>query len=94
MVPPLGLIRMEDPVIRFDARSLDLGQLHAIADGVIAASLLVVAAALLLLYYRRGKGDRRERIVLALFTLFLATAGLANFASAFALWVAPGLEGA
>ncbi len=85
----------EDPVIRFDAWSLDLDQLRAIADGVIAASLLIVAAALLVLSYRRGNGDRRERIVLSLFTLFLATAGLAHFASAIAPGMpASGLEGA
>jgi PAS domain S-box-containing protein len=72
----------------------DLGSVHAVADGVIAASLLIVAAALLVLYYRRGEGSRRECILLSLFTLFLATTGLAHFASAFALWIPdPRLEG-
>jgi PAS domain S-box-containing protein len=72
----------------------DLGSIHAVADGIIAASLLIVAAALLVLYYRRGEGSRRERILLSLFTLFLATTGLAHFASAFALWIPdPRLEG-
>ena len=82
------------PDVQAQAFGFDLGSVHAVADGIIAASLLIVAAALLVLYYRRGEGSRRERILLSLFTLFLATAGLAHFASAFALWMPdPRLEG-
>jgi PAS domain S-box-containing protein len=83
-----------DPGVHAEAWSFDLVTVHAVADGIIAASLLIVSAALLVLYYRRGEGNRRERVLLTLFTLFLATAGLAHFASAFALWMPdPRLEG-
>ena len=42
-----------------------------------------------------GGGGRRESILFSLFTLFLATTGLAHFASAFALWMPdPSLESA
>jgi PAS domain S-box-containing protein len=82
------------PATQAQAFGFGLGSVHAVADGIIAASLLIVAASLLVLYYRRGEGSRRERILLSLFTLFLVTTGLAHFASAFALWIPdPRLEG-
>ena len=59
---------------------LDL--IHAVADVVIAASLFVIPAALLVLYFRRGERSRPDQALLALFILFLGSAGFAHFASA------------
>jgi PAS domain S-box-containing protein len=59
---------------------LDL--IHAVADVVIAASLFVIPAALVVLYFRRGERSRIDQALLTFFILFLASAGLAHFASA------------
>jgi PAS domain S-box-containing protein len=88
------LLGTEESAARSEAWSSGLGVLNAVADGIIAISLLLIPAALLLLYYRRGERDRRISGLLTLFILFLLAAGIAHFASMFALW-GPfrGLEG-
>ena len=58
---------------------LDL--LHAFADAIIAVSFFVIPAALLFLYFRREDRSRADQALLALFILFLASAGLAHLAS-------------
>ena len=59
---------------------LDL--LHALADGIIAASLFVIPAALLVIYWRRGERRASDRVLLILFMLLLTSSGLTHFASA------------
>jgi len=68
--------------------------LHAVADGVIAASFLIIPAALLYIHKRRGESNPGETALLTLFALFIFAVGLAHLASLFALWApAKGIEG-
>ncbi len=68
--------------------------LHAVADGVIAATFLLVPAVLLYLYKRRGEGSEREAALVKLFLLFVFAVGLVHFAALLAPWFkAPALEG-
>ncbi len=68
--------------------------LHAVADGVIAATFLLVPAVLLYLYKRRGEGSEREAALVKLFLLFVFAVGLAHFAALLAPWLKqPSLEG-
>jgi two-component sensor histidine kinase len=68
--------------------------LHAVADGVIAASFLIIPAALLYIHKRRGESNRGETALITLFALFILAVGLAHFASLVALWVpTQGIEG-
>jgi two-component sensor histidine kinase len=68
--------------------------LHAVADGVIAASFLIIPAALVYIHKRRGESNPGETALLTLFALFILAVGLAHFASLLALWVpAEGIEG-
>ncbi|MGH6826508.1 sensor histidine kinase [Methyloceanibacter sp.] len=59
---------------------LDL--LHALADGIIAASLFLIPAALLVIYLRRGERRASDQVLLILFMLLLTSSGLTHFASA------------
>lgn len=69
--------------------------LHALADGVIAASFLLIPAALFYIYRRRGETNRDETAITTLFIFFMLALGLAHFASLIALWIPiEGLEGA
>lgn len=71
-----------------------LGLLHAVADGVIAATFLLVPAVLLYLYKRRGEGSEREGALVKLFLLFVFAVGLVHFAALLTPWLqAPHLEG-
>ncbi|WP_158007792.1 hypothetical protein [Methyloceanibacter marginalis] len=68
--------------------------LHAVADGVIAATFLLVPAVLLYLYRRRGESSEREAALVKLFLLFVFAVGLVHFAALLAPWLkAPALEG-
>ncbi|HBR26821.1 MAG TPA: hypothetical protein DD732_07300, partial [Rhizobiales bacterium] len=68
--------------------------LHAVADGVIAASFLIIPAALLYIHKRRGESNRGETALITLFALFILAVGLAHFASLVALWApTQGIEG-
>jgi two-component sensor histidine kinase len=68
--------------------------LHAVADGVIAASFLIIPAALLYIHKRRGESNPGETALITLFALFILAVGLAHFASLVALWVpTQGIEG-
>jgi PAS domain S-box-containing protein len=68
--------------------------LHAVADGVIAASFLIIPAALLYIHKRRGESNSGETALITLFALFILAVGLAHFASLLALWApAKGIEG-
>lgn len=70
------------PSIHTQSVTTGFDLLHAVADAVIAASLFLIPAALLVLYYRRAERSRSDQALLALFILFLASAGFAHFASA------------
>jgi PAS domain S-box-containing protein len=70
----------DSPIHTQSVTGLDL--LHTVADAVIGASLFLIPAALLVLYYRRAERSRSDQALLALFILFLASAGFAHFASA------------
>ena len=72
----------EDSAVQSQAMISGLDLIHAVADGIIAISLFVIPAALFFVYYRRGERSRTDQALLALFILFLATTGLAHFASA------------
>lgn len=81
----------------FDAQALSwpggLPLLHAVADGVIAATFLLVPAVLLYLYKRRGESSEREAALVKLFLLFVFAVGLVHFAALLAPWLqAPHLE--
>ena len=68
--------------------------LHAVADGVIAASFLIIPAALLYIHKRRGESNPGETALITLFALFILAVGLAHFASLVALWApTQGIEG-
>lgn len=68
--------------------------LHAVADGIIAATFLLVPAVLLYLYRRRGGSSEREAALVKLFLLFVFAVGLVHFAALLAPWLqAPELEG-
>ncbi len=68
--------------------------LHAVADGVIAASFLNIPAALLYIPKRRGESNPGETALITLFALFILAVGLAHFASLVALWApTQGIEG-
>ena len=71
-----------------------LGLLHAVADGMIAATFFLVPVVLLYLYKRRGESSGREAALVKLFLLFVFAVGLVHFAAVFSAWLpAPGLEG-
>jgi PAS domain S-box-containing protein len=68
--------------------------LHAVADGVIAASFLIIPAALLYIHKRRGESNPGETALITLFAMFIFAVGLAHLASLLALWApAKGIEG-
>ena len=68
--------------------------LHAVADGIIAATFVLVPAVLLYLYKRRGESSAREAALVKLFLLFVFAVGLVHFAAVLAPWLkAPELEG-
>jgi two-component sensor histidine kinase len=60
--------------------------LHAVSDGVIAASFFAIPAALL--YVRRQRSDRSpgEAALITLFALFIFAVGLTYFAALIGLW--------
>ena len=66
--------------------------LHAVSDGVIAASFLIIPVALLYIYRRRGESNRGETALVTLFALFIFVVGLAHLASLFTLLL-PGTPG-
>src|SRR3990172_9132626 len=66
--------------------------LHAVSDGVIAASFLIIPAGLLYIYKRRGESSSGETALITLFALFIFAVGLAHLASLFTLLV-PGIPG-
>jgi two-component sensor histidine kinase/PAS domain-containing protein len=68
---------------------LDL--LHAVGDGVIAATFLLVPVVLLYLYRRRGQGSAGEAALVKLFLLFIFAVGLVHFAAVLQPWM-PGRE--
>jgi PAS domain S-box-containing protein len=68
---------------------LDL--LHAVGDGIIAATFLLVPAVLLYLYRRRGEGGAGEAALVKLFLLFIFAVGLVHFAAVLRPWM-PGRE--
>jgi two-component sensor histidine kinase len=71
-----------------------LALLHAVADGIIAATFVLVPAVLLYLYKRRGESSEREAALVKLFLLFVFAVGLVHFAALLAPWLqAPELEG-
>ena len=70
-----------DPATQSQAVTSGLDSLHAFADAIIAVSFFLIPAALLFLYYRREDRSRADQALLALFILFLASAGLAHLAS-------------
>ena len=72
----------EDSAVQSQAMISGLDLIHAVADGIIAVSLFVIPAALFFVFYRRGERSRTDQALLTLFILFLATTGLAHFASA------------
>jgi PAS domain S-box-containing protein len=72
----------EDSAVQSQAMISGLDLAHAVADGIIAISLFVIPAALFFVFYRRGERSRTDQALLTLFILFLATTGLAHFASA------------
>lgn len=61
--------------------------LHAVADGVIAASFLIIPAALLYIYVKRGERRRSETVLLTLVVLLSLTVGFVHLASLLGLWV-------
>jgi len=66
--------------------------LHAVSDGVIAASFLIIPAGLLYIHKRRGESTQGETALVTLFALFIFAVGLAHLASLFTLWF-PGILG-
>jgi PAS domain S-box-containing protein len=66
--------------------------LHAVSDGVIAASFLIIPAGLLYIHKRRGESTPGETALVTLFALFIFAVGLAHLASLFTLWF-PGIPG-
>jgi PAS domain S-box-containing protein len=66
--------------------------LHAVSDGVIAASFLIIPAGLLYIHKRRGESTPGETALVRLFALFIFAVGLAHLASLFTLWF-PGIPG-
>jgi two-component sensor histidine kinase len=68
-----------------------LALLHAVGDGVIAATFLLVPAVLLYLYKRRGEGSAGEAALVKLFLLFVFAVGLVHFAAVLHPWM-PGRE--
>jgi PAS domain S-box-containing protein len=76
------LFGTEDLSVQAQTVNSSFDLVHAVADAVIAVSLFVIPAALLFVYFRRGERSRTDLFLLVLFILFLATAGIAHFASA------------
>ena len=68
-----------------------LALLHAVGDGIIAATFLLVPAVLLYLYKRRGEGSAGEAALVKLFLLFVFAVGLVHFAAVLNPWM-PGRE--
>jgi len=66
--------------------------LHAVSDGVIAASFLLIPAGLLYIHKRRGESTQGETALVTLFALFIFAVGLAHLASLLTLWF-PGIPG-
>jgi PAS domain S-box-containing protein len=75
-----------------EAFSSALLWLHAVSDGVIAASFLLIPVALLYIYKRRGESSPGEAALVTLFSLFIFVVGLAHLASLLTLWL-PGIQG-
>jgi PAS domain S-box-containing protein len=68
--------------------------LHAVADGIIAATFLLVPVVLLYLYKKRGESSERESALLKLFLLFVFAVGLVHLGALLSQWMpAPNLEG-
>jgi PAS domain S-box-containing protein len=65
--------------------------LHAVGDGIIAATFLLVPVVLLYLYRRRGEGSAGEAALVRLFLLFIFAVGLVHFAAVLHPWM-PGRE--
>ncbi|MGZ8400013.1 MAG: sensor histidine kinase [Methyloceanibacter sp.] len=66
--------------------------LHAVSDGVIAASFLIIPAALLYIHRKRGESSPGETALVTLFALFIFAVGLTHLASLLTLFV-PGMPG-
>jgi two-component sensor histidine kinase/PAS domain-containing protein len=73
------------------AESTGLALLHAVGDGIIAATFLLVPVVLLYLYRRRGEGSAGEAALVKLFLLFIFAVGLVHFAAVLKPWM-PGRE--
>ena len=54
--------------------------LHAVADGVIAASFLMIPAALLYIHRQRGDSNAGETTLITLFAFFILAVGLTHLA--------------
>ena len=81
-------------VTRSETWSSGLVVVHALADGIIAASFLLIPAALIYLFRKRRESNPRETALVTLFILFILACGFAHFASLIALWIpVQGLEG-
>ncbi|MGH6734644.1 MAG: sensor histidine kinase [Methyloceanibacter sp.] len=88
------LFGADGPDLRLEAWPAGLTLLHAVADGIIAATFLLVPGVLLYVYKRRGEGGGREAALLKLFLLFVFAVGLVHFAALISQFMpAPGLEG-
>ncbi|MGZ8416503.1 MAG: hypothetical protein ACXWVQ_05875, partial [Methyloceanibacter sp.] len=61
--------------------------LHAVSDGVIAASFLIIPAALLYIHRKRGESSPGETALVTLFALFIFAVGLTHLASLLTLFV-------
>jgi PAS domain S-box-containing protein len=88
------LFGTEGSTIRSEGWPSGLVLLHAISDGIIAASFLIIPAALIYIHNRRDERNPGETALVTLFILFILACGLAYFASLLTLWVpVQGLEG-
>lgn len=76
-----------------DGQAISWPTLHAVADGIIAATFLLVPAVLLYFYKRRGQSSEREAALVKLFLLFVFAVGLVHLAALLTPWLdAPHLE--